>query len=165
MNPSRFIAAGLAITALIAGVFFWLNSRNTARLEGGILNIRSIATDTRALVVILDTRVNNPGRALFMVRDVSVLIEDSNGTLLEAEAAPEPDIDRLLDYHKTLGPRYNPTLKSRTRLDPGHTADYTIAGAFLLTEAEFAARRALRVKITDVDGAQIELAPSSTPYR
>ncbi|MCL4795876.1 MAG: hypothetical protein KJZ84_15050 [Bryobacteraceae bacterium] len=157
MTPGRYIAIGLALATALAGLWLMLSGRTVARLDGGILQVRSVATDTRAQVVILDVRVSNPGRALFMVKSVSVLIEDAEGTLLEAEAAAEPDIDRLLDYHKLLGPRYNPTLKSRQRIEPGQTSDYTIAGAFLLTEAELAQRRSLRVRIVDVDGAQADL--------
>ncbi len=157
MTPGRAIAVGLALATALVGLWLMMSGRSLARLDGGILQVRSVATDTRAQVVILDVRVSNPGRALFMVKSVSVLIEDAEGTLLEAEAAPEPDIDRLLDYHKMLGPRYNPTLKSRQRLDPGHKADYTIAGAFALTESELAGRRSLRVRIVDVDGAVADI--------
>jgi hypothetical protein len=159
VTPGRYIAVGLALATALVGLWLMLSGRSVARLDGGILQVRQVATDTRALVVILDVRVTNPGRAMFMVKNVSVLIEDAEGTLLEADAAAEPDIDRLLDYHKLLGPRYNPTLKSRQQINPGQTADYTMAGAFLLTEDEFAQRRSLRVRILDVDGAQVDLGP------
>lgn len=159
MTLGRYIAIGLALTAALAGVFFFLNSRNIPRLEGSILQVRNVATDSRANVVLLDVRIANPGRTLFMVREASVLIQTASGELLEAPAAPEPDIDRLLGYYKLLGPRYNPTLKARQRLEPGSKADFTIAGAFSLTEEEFAARRSLRVRITDVDGAVVDLGP------
>lgn len=159
MRPGRYLAAGLALAALAAGVLMFINSRSRPRLEGKILQVRSVATDTRANVVILDVRITNPGRALFMVRDVIVVIEDATGVPLEADAAAEPDIDRLLGYYKMLGPRYNPALKSRERIAPGETKDYTIAGAFALTEQELAQRRSLRVRLVDVDGAVVEIGP------
>lgn len=159
MKPGRYLAAGLALVALIAGVLMFINSRSRPRLEGSILQMRNVATDTRANVVILDVRITNPGRALFMVRDVIVVIEDATGVPLEADAAAEPDIDRLLGYYKMLGPRYNPTLKSRQRIAPGETKDYTIAGAFAITEQELAQRRSLRVRLVDVDGATVEIGP------
>lgn len=161
MNTGRFLAAGLALAALVAGIFMFLNSRNRPRLDGAILNVRHVATDTKANVVILDVRISNPGRALFMVRDVVVVIEDAQGVLLEADAAAEPDIDRLLGYFKMLGPRYNPTLKSRERIAPGETRDFTIAGAFAVTEQELAQRRSLSVRVVDVDGAAVEIRPKS----
>lgn len=157
MRPGRFLAAGLAIVALIAGILMFINSRNRPRLEGSILQVRNVATDTRANVVILDVRITNPGRVMFMVRDVIVVIEDAAGVPLEADAAAEPDIDRLLGYYKMVGPRYNPTLKTRERIAPGETKDYTIAGAFALTEQELARRRSLRVRLVDVDGAAVEI--------
>lgn len=157
MTLGRYIAIGLTLVTALVGIVLFVNSRTLARLEGNIVQVRSVATDTRANVVILEVRMTNPGRTLFMVKEVSVLIETADGQLLEAEAAPEPDIDRLLSYHKLIGPRYNPTLKSRQRIDPGVTGDYTIAGAFALTEEELASRKALRVKITDVDGAVVEI--------
>jgi hypothetical protein len=159
MTPGRYIAIGLALVTALVGIVLLINSGSVARLEGDILQVRSVATDTRAVVVIMDARITNPGRTLFMVKDVSVLIETADNQLLEAESAPEPDIDRLLNYHKLAGPRYNPTLKSRQRIDPGVTNDYTIAAAFALTEEELASRRALRIKIADVDGAIAEIVP------
>ena len=157
MNMIRYLAAGLAVAALVAGVLVFLNTQNTPKLDGRILKVRSVATDTRANVVILDVRISNPGRAQFMVRDVTVVIENAEGVLLEADAAAEADIDRLLSYHKFLGPRYNPTLKSRERINAGETHDYTIAGAFAVTEQELAQRKGLWVRVTDVDGAAVEI--------
>jgi hypothetical protein len=159
VRPGKYLAAGLALAALIAAILVFINSTGRPRLEGSILQMRNVATDTRANVVILDVRITNPGRALFMVRDVIVVIVDAAGVPLEADAAAEPDIDRLLAYHKMLGPRYNPTLKSRERIAPGETKDYTVAGAFALTEQELAQRRSLRLRLVDVDGAAVEIGP------
>ncbi len=159
LPPLAFgIALGLAAAALLVGLAVYLNRGSQTRLEGSILKVRTIATDDAASIVVVDFRLKNPARALFVVRDVTVEATAADGKKLEGVTVSEPDLDRVLGYYPLTGPRFNPVLKARERLRGGETADRTIAASFGVSEKELLQRRGLVVRILDVDGAVAEIA-------
>jgi hypothetical protein len=92
------------------------------------------------------------------VREVKILLIDSGGLQHEADPVAEVDLDRVLDYYKLTGPRYNPTLKMRERFAGGETQDRTVAASFPVSEGLLASRRALVIRIEDADGVKVEIA-------
>lgn len=158
--PSLLLYAGyglLAVAAVVA-LAFLINRDKVLRLEGPILKVRTIATDDAAAVAVVDFRVRNPSAVLFQVKELTLTATLADGSTVEGVTTAEMDVDRVLAYHKTSGPRYNPVLKPRDKLRPGSEQDRTAAASFPLAEARLAARRNLVLRITDVDGGTVELS-------
>jgi hypothetical protein len=67
------------------------------------------------------------------------------------------DLDRVLDYHKVLGPRHTEMLKERDRLRPNTQQDRTAAGSFAISEKDLQSRKSLVLKLQDADGVTVEI--------
>lgn len=155
------LSLGLLGAGLVVGFALWLNRGSQTRLEGTILKVRTVSTDTSSSIAVIDLRVKNPARALFLVREVTVEAATGAGKVVQGVTVSEPDLDRVLAYYPATGPRFNPVLKARDRLREGETVDRTIAASFPLSEGDLAARRSLAVKILDADGALVEIRAGS----
>jgi hypothetical protein len=154
----RLFLLALLGLVVVAGVAVWLNRGAWARLDGRIVKVRTIATDAKASVAVLEIRFANPAATPFVVRDSKLFLTTAGGDTIEGMSIVQGDLDRVLEYHKDLGPRYNPVLRARERFDPGGgPADRTVAASFDVSEAELAARRNLTVRIEDVDGYFAEI--------
>lgn len=158
LPPLAFgLMLGLAGAALVVGLGVYLNRGSQTRLEGTVLKVRTISTGDASSIAVVDFRLTNPARALFLVREVTVEATTAGGKKLEGMTASEPDLDRVLGYYPLTGPRFNPVLKARERLRAGQTVDRTIAASFDVSEKELLSRRRLAVRIVDADGAVAEI--------
>jgi len=66
-------------------------------------------------------------------------------------------VNRVFDYYKILGPKYNETLIMRDKVGPGALMDRTVAATFPLTEDEIEKRKKMTLHLDDVDGPSFEL--------
>jgi hypothetical protein len=154
----KFLALGLVVAGIVVGISLYSNRGSHVGLEGSIVKVRLVATDENSCIGVLELRLNNPARVRFVVDTVSLTVRDSKGQTLTATSIPQIDLDRVLDYFKLAGPRYNPVLRMKENI-PGETAvERTVAGSFAVPEAVLAGRQDFRVAITDVDGAVREIA-------
>lgn len=153
----KYLGLGLAAAALLAGLFFFANRGSQVRLEGSIVKVRTIATDTNSSLIILEIRLKNPARTRFVIDSVEVEVTPPGGPPVTGRPIAEADLDRALDYYKTAGPRYNPMLKLRDRMAADEAGDKTVAAGFALPETALQNRRALLVRLVDVDGAVTEI--------
>jgi hypothetical protein len=154
----RYLLAGLLAVAAAVALGYWMNRGSQVRLETQILKVRLIGTDDNSAVAVLDIRFRNPAKVQFVVRDVFVTYVAPDGKTFEGRTIAEVDLDRVLDYHKLAGPRYNPTLRVRDKLAAGEQIDRTLAADFPLAEAVLAGRRHFVIRVLDVDGAVSEFA-------
>jgi len=63
-----------------------------------------------------------------------------------------------VDYYKTLGLMYNPTLVRKDKINAEQTADRTVTVSAPMADERLASRKGIRVVITDVDGTVAEVA-------
>jgi len=158
MNRLRFppllgwSLAGLGVVALLAAAGYWLNRGSQARLEVRWLKVRTLATGPDTSLAVFDLRIHNPSRVLFQVKDVEVAAVDAAGGRQEGLVAAQTDLDRVLGYYPTEGPRYTPVLKFRERIRAGETVDRTVAASFNMPEQALDARQGFEVRIHDADG-------------
>lgn len=153
----KFLAIGIAIAAIVAGLGLYVNRGSHVGLEGAIVKVRLISTDENSCVAVLELRLSNPADIRFLVRDVEIAVDGVKGQTLTVPSIPQIDLDRVLDYFKLAGPRYNPVLRMKENI-PGKTdLDRTVAGSFAVPEAALAARSGFRVLIRDVDGPVTEI--------
>jgi hypothetical protein len=155
---TKYVAAGLGVVALLVAFSLFWNRGAHVDLRGKILKVRLVPTDEHSAVAIFDFRFDNPADVPFVVSDVKVTVVGSDGAETVSDPVAQPDLDRLLEYNKFAGPRYNPMLVVRDKVKSKESLDRTAAGSFSMEEAKLAARKRFILRIYDVDGAVAEIA-------
>jgi hypothetical protein len=151
----KYTLIGMVAAALAVGLAIWGNRGWQVRLEVAELKARTVGTDENSSILILELRLKNPAQTPFVVRQVRASVLAQGGARVEGKVVSELDLDRVLEYYKHLGPRYNPTLKARERLAGGAQIDRTVAASFAVAEAALNAREGVAVEIEDVDGVVV----------
>lgn len=164
MNRTLLICAGIGLAVALAFVGFLLVANKGAHmvLDGSIQKVRTQQLDENATAVVLDFRVTNPADYLYMVREVTVTMEDEAGKTLEGMVFPEIDARRLFEGYPVLGQKFNDTLKPKDKIEAKKAGDYMIAVKFDQSEAQFQKRKKLRLRIQEVNGLEttIEMPPA-----
>lgn len=156
-----FYLIGLAAAGLLAGVFLFSARGGKVELKGSILKVRSHASDEANSIAIVDFRFVNPSDNPFMVRTVTVSVEDKQGNSTEGVTVSEMDAKRLFDYYKELGPKYNDSLMTRARINPKQTLDRMIAASFPITQDKLEQRKRIKLVVEEIDGPVSEIVENS----
>ncbi len=154
----KYLAIALLIVAVLLALVLWGNRGAQVRLEGKILKTRLIPTDDAACLAVLDARIKNPSNVIFVVKDVHFRVLLADGTTLDGDQVAQMDLDRVLDYYKIHGPRYNPVLKPKDSFKGAFQADRTIVASFPRSAADIERRKGFIIEVDDVDGAVTRLA-------
>ena len=148
-----FLGAGLAVAGvLVAAILYWTRGAHV-ELKGSVAKVRVQAMDERSAVAIADFRFVNPSNHPFVVRAVEVTLVDEDGKPHSGMVVAEADARRLFEYFPLLGQKFNDTLTIRQSVAPRQGMDRMIAARFEISEARVRARRNLRIRVEDVDGA------------
>jgi hypothetical protein len=150
-------AIALAIASAIVGGILYSTRHNRVEVNAEILKVRSHQVDTASTIVAVDFRVANPSTQQFVVREVEVFLDSKEGKSLKGDVFAEIDAQRMFDYYKVLGAKYNATLVRREKIDSGQAIDRMILVRFDASDPEVQARKALRLIIHDIDGPKSEL--------
>lgn len=145
------------MTAVVAGILHMTRGERL-ELKGAIQKVRVQEMDEKSSVVVVDFRFVNPSDYLFVVRTVEVTMEDASGKPVEGRVSSSVDAERLFEFYPMLGQRYNDCLKLRDKIQAKQAMDRMVAARFELPESALAARKNLRVRVVEVDGAVSELA-------
>lgn len=151
----RFIAPlgiGIAVIAIAVAAVLWMQRGAHIELKGAILKVRTHAMDENSSVAIIDFRFANPSDYPFVVRTVSISMEDSSGKTVDASTVSDVDAKRLFQYYPLLGQKYNDSLLMRDKIAPRQSQDRMIAARFEVPVGLLDARKSLTVRIEDVDG-------------
>ena len=150
------LIAVVLVTGLVAGILYTTRN-NAVQLEGQILKVRSQTTESGSTIAIIDFRVHNPSTQQFLVRDVAVKLDVKNGRTVDGAIFREAEIPGLLHFYTLLGPKYNQTLLARDKIESGQSIDRMLAVQFPLNDDGVQTRGAIRIFVTDVDGATKEI--------
>ncbi len=154
MNSRLLWLAGigaLIVGALVAsGLFVQRGSRVIA--DGRIQKVRTLQVEDNTTVVLVDFRATNPAKYPLVVRDVTLEVETATGETLSGDVVADIDVERFVANYPVIGPKYNPTLRTRERIAAGETVDRMAAASFPAAESVIQGRRKLRIRIVDVDG-------------
>lgn len=152
-----FLALGLA--AVGAVIVFTLVGTKGAHLElqGRVLKVRTMPADEKSTIAVVDFRITNPSNVPFVVREAVIQIDQSNGQSLDGAPIAKVDMNRYFEYYKLIGPKYNEILTIPDTVAPHQTMDRMVAARLEIPETEFNARKALRISITEIDGALAEI--------
>lgn len=150
---------GVAVAALVLFLWFGYSSTSDSRLKvsGEILKVRSLELSPESTLVMLDFRLTNESDVTFVLKEGTVLWTDASGKEHEATHVARPDLDRILQYTQQAGPKYNEMFVMREKLTGKAMLDRMTAGSIPVSDAAFAKRKSVRLKLTDLDGLTFEL--------
>ncbi len=149
---------GLVVVAiLIVGTLMKTKSGHLS-VVGKIMKVRPLSTDPQNTLVVVDFRAHNEARIPFMSREAKVIVTKADGSEVEGDTVAQSDMDRVFDYYRILGPKYNPVLIQRDRIKGGETMDRMIAASVALPESEVEKRKNLAVRLFDVDGQTFDIS-------
>ena len=85
-----FLVVGLLVMAVaVVGMLYWTRGEHI-ELKGSILKVRVQEMDERSAVAVLDFRFVNPSDYVFVVRTVTVTLEDGKGNFIEGRVSSSP---------------------------------------------------------------------------
>ena len=158
MKAYRFILAGLgAAGALVAAILFF-NQGSSPRIEGEILQVRTLGMDQNSSVAIVDFKGENTAKYPLIVGSRFLVVTDSNGRVHEGDTTSVYDLEKLFQYFPALGAAGNEPVIDKTRLEPGDKIQGMIAARFEIPKHELDMRRQITVRIVDVGDSVSEIA-------
>ncbi len=153
-----FFGAGIAVVAIALGFFFWGTKGNHLELKGEVLKVRTVPSDESNSIAVLDFRVTNSSDVPFVIKTAEAIVIKSDGSSLETQPIARSDMDRLFQYQKLLGPKYNQTVITHDQIEGRQTIDRMIGVAIPLKDSDLAARKEMRLRLENWEGLQFELA-------
>jgi hypothetical protein len=148
---------GIAAIAILVTAILFLNRGARIGLTGQILKVRTAPLDENSSVAVLDFRVHNPANEAFVVRTVTVVMEDPDGKQFTGATVSESDAKNLFQYVPLLGQKFNQTLLMRDKIPSDATEDRMVAVRFDAPEARIDARKRFLLRIEDLNGPVTEI--------
>jgi hypothetical protein len=127
-------------------------------LPGKVLKVRTAPLDEASAVAVVDFRVANPADYPFVVRTVTVAMEDNSGAESVGQTVSETDARQVFQAIPLLGQKFNDTLLMRDSLPPHNSWDRMVAARFEVPESKLEARKRFIVRIEEVDGKVFDLS-------
>ena len=152
-----FFGIAIALVALALGFGYFASSDARLQLTGEILKIRTLELTPDSTLVMLDFRVRNESNVTFQLREAQIFWTPEKGEEAEALTVARPDLDRILQYSKLAGPKYNEVLVMKEKIGGKAMIDRMSAATVPVGEADFEKRKALKLRLTDLDGQSFEL--------
>ena len=110
-----------------------------------------------ASLVVVDFRAVNPSDVPFVGGSVTIRLEPATGEVVDGTPIAKPDVENIFRYEKLLGPKYNEVYSLQDRIAPHQTVDRMAAARFELREPTINNRKAIRIRLEDVNGTVTEL--------
>jgi hypothetical protein len=148
---------GVVIIAIAIGAVLYMQRGAHIELRGSILKVRLQAMDENSCVAVMDFRFANPADYPFVIRRVDVTVEERDGKIYESTPIAETDAKKLFEYYPLLGQKYNTTLLMHDKIPPRTSEDRMIAVRFELPVQQLERRKAIIIRIEDVDGPVSEV--------
>jgi len=156
-----FLAAfgiGIACIAIAASVVVYMQRGARVGLTGKVLKVRTAPLDEQNSVVVLDFRFTNPSSYMFMVRTVTVALEEKDGKSYDGDPVSEVDAKRMFVNLPLLGPKFNDSLLMGDKIPAQSSRDRMIAAHFPCPETRLTARKRFVIRIEEVDGQVTEIS-------
>jgi len=160
MSKNFLMAFGIGIVCIAIAALWVVHMQRGAYIDlpGKILKVRTAPLDEASTVAVLDFRVSNPADYPFVVRKVTVALQDSAGAESEGQTVSEVDARQLFQVIPLLGQKFNDTLLMRDAIPPHSSWDRMVAARFEVPESALQARKRLIVRIEEVDGKVFDLS-------
>jgi len=151
------IGLGLAVAAALVGLILVKQRGATPRLAGEVTSVRTLGMDAASSVAIVDFRLTNPSRILFVVQSTGMSLVDASGQTRPGQMVAASDANYLFELFPALGARTAETLVIKTRIAPAASLASMLTARFEISKAELDARRSIVVSLTDADGSVSEI--------
>lgn len=151
-------AIGIAVIAIVVGCVVYMQRGARVGLAGNVLKVRTAPLDETSSVAVIDFRYRNPAYVRFVVRDVTVVLEDATGNRSEGRTISEVDAQRMFEGLPILGQKFNKTLTTRDVIGANAAEDRMVAARFEFPEAKLESRKRFIIRIEDVDGPITEIS-------
>jgi hypothetical protein len=151
-------AIGVALVGLVVTGVLFMQRGARVGLVGNVLKVRTAPLDESSSVVVLDFRFTNPSNVLFVVRGVTVVMEDKDGQKYDGQTVAEMDAKRLFEALPLLGQKFTDTLVERDRVGSRSTQDRMVAARFNAPESRLEGRKRFLIQIEEVDGLVSEIS-------
>ena len=163
MDRQKFVVFAVAAAIVVCGIagFLFLNRGSHIELKGSVLKVRTHPMEGDNTLVVVDFRFSNTSDYPFVVKEVTATLEGKDGSKTTGTILAEMDATRFMDYYKELGPKYNESLRMKSKIPGGQTADRMIAATFNLPAPKVEDRKRIVLKIDDVDGPVSEVAEAA----
>jgi hypothetical protein len=160
MSKNLLIGFGIGILCVAIVALWVVHMQRGAYIDlpGKVLKVRTAPLDEASAVAAIDFRISNPADYPFVVRKVSVAMEDSAGNESESQTVSEVDARQLFQVIPLLGQKFNDTLLMRDSIPPHTSWDRMVAARFEVPQSKLEARKRLVVRIEEVDGKVFELS-------
>jgi len=160
MSKNFLIAFGIGIVCIAIAAWWVVHINRGAYIDlpGKVLKVRTAPLDEASAVAVLDFRVSNPADYPFVIRKVTVVMEDNVGAESEGQTVSEVDARQLFQVIPLLGQKFNDTLLMRDSIPPHDSWDRMVAARFEVPESKLEARKRLAVRIEEVDGKVFDLS-------
>ena len=160
MKSNFAIAFGIGLACIAAAVFgiFFMQRGAHMELPGKVLKVRTAPLDENSSVAVLDFRVSNPSDVLFVVRTVTLEMDDTDGKSYLGQVAADTDAKKLFEAIPLLGQKFNDSLLMRDKIAAHTSQDRMVAARFEAPVAKLEARKRFLIRIEEVDGKEFELS-------
>ncbi len=158
-NRTLLICAGLGlmiIGAIVGGGLFASRGAHL-ELEGKIAKTRTAALSPTRSVIVLDFRATNPSDYPFIVKTIEVEVTLADGSKEVGQFVPEVDAKSLFPALPALGDKLTVSIATKEKISKKETIERMAAAAFLIPEADLAARKDVVIRLHDVDGPVSEI--------
>jgi methyl coenzyme M reductase gamma subunit len=153
-----FLALGLVVVGFLIFGGLFTTRRAHPNIEGAILKVRTMPTDEKNSIVVVDFRVSNQGNIPLVIQDAFITVTTSGGKTVEGMTVARDDMNRIFEGYKLLGPKYNEVLVIRDRVGKDQTLDRMVAAALPIPENELQNRKSITVRLHDIDGPNYEFS-------
>ncbi|HOQ47199.1 MAG TPA: hypothetical protein PLA43_19155 [Bryobacteraceae bacterium] len=157
MKLAPFAGIGIALVAIAIAAVLYVQRGAHVVLKGSVQKVRTLALDENSSAAVIDFRATNPSDYPFIVREVSVVLVEPDGTTHEGLVVSEVDAMRLFEYYPVLGQKFNDSLIARTKINPRETIDRMLAVRFEVPEQRLQGRQNLRIRISELDAPPSEI--------
>jgi hypothetical protein len=159
MSKNFLIAFGIGVVCIAIAAWWVVHMQRGAYIDlpGKVLKVRTAPLDEGSAVAVVDFRVSNPADYPFVVRTVTVAMEDNLGAESVGQTVSELDARQLFQAIPLLGQKFNDTLLMRDSVPPHNSWDRMVAARFEVPESKLEARKRLVVRIEEVDGKVFDL--------
>ncbi len=143
----------IALCAVGLGLFLFLEQNKGAHmvLEGSIKLVRVLQLEPDRSLLICDFRLTNPAAYDFDAKHFALLLTTADGNVLEGTFAANSEAERIFEAYPELGPKYNPVLFTRQKIEPGKTVDRMVAVSYKVPAATLESRKKLVLRIDEAD--------------
>ena len=156
----KLLIALIAVGVVAVG-FLFFSSGSQSRLEGEIVEVRTLEVQPTAAVALVNFEATNVTSRPFVAYDRRLELVDPDGKRLVGKIVQGVDLQDLFKYFPQLGAMKNEPFLHEGTIEGGETRRGLIAARFEVPEAQIQARDRLVLRLVDGANRPSELTESS----